>query len=263
MTAQGLENIQKFKVEIENHIATVMIANPPVNAQDRQMREEIVRIFDTLGLSSDVRAIILTGEGRTFCAGAALNERAAIESEPGGFARHNRLTRTSFDVIMECPKPVIAAVNGAAIGGGCVMALVCDIVLVSENAFMSMTEVDFGLAGGARHVLRSLSPSDARLMIYTARRFSGPELLRMNAASACLSPERLLEEARTIASEIVGKVPLAIEAAKRSFTVTEEMPLRDGYRFEQTQTAALARTEDTKEALLAYKEKRKPVFKGR
>lgn len=262
MTVLGLEDVQKFKVEIKDNIATVTIANPPVNAQDRQMREEVVRVFDVLGLSPDVRVIILTGEGRIFSAGAALNERSSIESEPDGFARHNRLTRTSFDVIMECPKPVIAAVNGAAVGGGCVMALVCDIVLVSETAFMSMTEVDFGLAGGARHLLRSFSSSDARMMIYTARRISGPELVRMNAASACLPPNRLQDEARVLAREIARKVPLAIEAAKRSFIVTEEMSLRDGYRFEQTQTAALAKTQDTKEALLAFKEKRKAVYKG-
>jgi enoyl-CoA hydratase len=262
MTVIGLEDLQKFKVEVQDHVATVTIVNPPVNAQDRQMREEMVRVFDVLGLSPDVRVIILTGEGRVFSAGAALNERSSIESEAGGFARHNRLTRASFDVIMECPKPVIAAVNGAAVGGGCVMALVCDIVLVSETAFMSMTEVDFGLAGGTRHLLRSLSPSDARLMIYTARRISGPELLRMNAASACFPSDRLLDEARALAREIAGKVPLAIEAAKRSFIVAEEMPLRDGYRFEQTQTAALAKTNDTKEALIAFAEKRKGVYHG-
>jgi enoyl-CoA hydratase/carnithine racemase len=100
-------------------------------------------------------------------------------------------------------------------------------------------------------------------MIYTARRITGPELYRMNVVSACVPGPALLETATGIAREIAEKVPLAVRAAKRSFNVTEDMPLHSGYRFEQSQTVALAFTEDTKEAQLAFAEKRKPVFKGR
>jgi enoyl-CoA hydratase/carnithine racemase len=259
----GLENLTKFRIELKDHVATLTMAAPPVNAQNRTFREELVKVFDVLGASSDVRAIILTGDGRAFSAGADLSERAALLEEPGGYARHNRLVRASFDVVMECPKPVIAAVNGAAIGAGCVLALVCDILVAAEDAFLSMTEVDFGLAGGVRHVLRSFSPSDARLLIYTARRVTGKDLFRMNVASACVAKEQLMQEAVAIASTIAQKVPLAVTAAKRSFGLTEEMNLRDGYRYEQSQTAALAETEDTKEALSAFREKRTPVFHGR
>lgn len=259
----GLDDLTRFRVTCDRHVATVTIANPPVNSQDGAFREEIIRIFDVLGAETDVRAIVLTGEGKHFSAGADLAGRAAIAAQPGGFSAHNRLVRAAFDVVMECPKPVIAAVHGGAIGAGAVLALVCDILIVSDDAFMAMTEVDYGLAGGVRHILRAFSPSDARLMIYTARRITGPELYRMNAASACVPRESLLAEVHDIAAEIAGKVPLAVIAAKRSFGLTEEMPLRDGYRYEQTQTAALADTEDTREALLAFREKRKPVFKGR
>jgi len=259
----GQANLSRLKVDIREHVARVTIAAPPVNAHNRLLREEIVHAFDVLGLDDNVRAIVLTGEGRAFSAGADLTERPGIEAEPGGYARHNRLVRASFDAVLECPKPVIAAVNGAAIGAGCVLALVCDILVVAEEAFLAMTEVDFGMAGGVRHVMRAFRPSDARLMIYTARRISGAELYRMNVASSCVPLAGLLDEAHAIADEIVGKVPLAVEAAKRSFTLTEELALRDGYRYEQTQTAALAKTEDTKEALLAFREKRTPVFKGR
>lgn len=259
----GLDNLQRFGVEIADHIATVTIKAPPVNAQDRLFREEIIRLFDILSDAAEVRVIVLTGDGRAFSAGADLRERPALAEEPGGYGRHNRLVRASFDVVMECTKPVIAAVNGAAIGAGCVLALCCDILLVAEEAYLSMTEVDFGLAGGVRHVLRAFSPSDARLAIYTARRLTGAELYRMNVASVCVPRDRLLDEAMEIARTIAGKVPLAVVAAKRSFGLTEEMPLRDGYRYEQTQTAALATTEDTKEAQRAFAEKRKPVFHGR
>ncbi len=235
---KGLETLERFRIDVTDHVATLTIAAPPVNSQDRKFREEIIRIFDVLGAETDVRAIVLTGDGKIFSAGADLSERPALLQEPGGYSRHNRLVRASFDCVMECPKPVIAAVNGAA------------------------TEVDYGLAGGVRHVLRSFSPSDARLMIYTARRMSGAELYRMNVASVCVPRERVVAEAQAIGKTIAEKVPLAVVAAKRSFGLTEELPLRDGYRYEQSQTAALAETEDTKEALAAFREKRKPVFKG-
>lgn len=259
----GCEDMQCLKVEVSDHVATVTMAAPPVNAQNRAFREEMVRAFDILGLSDDVRAIVLTGQGKIFSAGADLSERPTIAAEPGGFARHNRLVRAAFDAVIECPKPVIGAINGAAIGAGAVHALLCDIMVVADEAFLAMTEVEYGLAGGVRHILRSFSPSDARLIVYTARRIPGPELLRMNAASMCVPRDQVLEEAQNLAAEIARKAPLAVTAAKRSFGLTEEMPLRDGYRYEQTQTAALAETEDTKEALAAFREKRQPVFRNR
>jgi enoyl-CoA hydratase/carnithine racemase len=112
-------------------------------------------------------------------------------------------------------------------------------------------------------VLRFFSQSDARLMLFTARRMPAPELYRMNVVSACVPGERLMETALEIAREIAAKSPLAVRAAKRSFNVTENLTLRDGYRFEQSATVELSKTEDTKEAQRAFAEKRKPVFKGR
>ncbi|MCP5144418.1 MAG: enoyl-CoA hydratase/isomerase family protein [Gammaproteobacteria bacterium] len=259
----GLSDLERFAVDVVDHVATVTLNAPPVNAQDRRFREEFVRILDILGAEADVRVIILTAQGKVFSAGADLSERASIRQEPGGYARHNRLVRAAFDVVLDCPKPVICALNGAAIGAGCVHALLCDILIVAEESYLSMTEVDFGMAGGVSQVLRAFSPSDARLMIYTARRIHGPELLRMNVASICVPREQVLKEAQAVATAIARKAPLAVLAAKRSFGLTEEMPLRDGYRYEQTQTALLADTEDTQEALAAFREKRAPVFHGR
>jgi enoyl-CoA hydratase len=257
------ETYETLKLEVAGFVATVTLDRPPVNAMNRAMREEIVRVFDELHDRDDVRAVVLTGAGKAFCAGADLKERPNIAGEPGAYPRHNRLTRAVFDSVMECGKPVIAAVNGLGIGAGCVLALSADIILVAEDAYLSMTEVDVGLAGGVKHVRRHFGESDARLMIYTARRIPGPELLRMNAASICLPRDALLAEAQRIGAEIAAKVPLAVQAAKKSFQVTEYMPLHEGYRFEQSQTVALAATEDTQEAWRAFAEKRKPVFKGR
>lgn len=257
-----MQDWKSFNVAVEDDVATVLMNRPPVNAIDRVFREELVAIFDELSDRDDVRSIILTGAGRAFCAGADINERASMEQKPGDYARHNRLTREGFYSIMECQKPVIAAINGAAIGAGLVLALSSDILLAAEEAPVAMTEVDVGLAGGVRHALRFFGQSDARLMFYTARRLSGADLYRMGVVSASVPAAQLMGLAREIAREIAQKSPLAVRAAKTSFNITENLALRDGYRFEQSATVALSHTEDTKEAQRAFAEKRRPVFKG-
>lgn len=257
------ESYECLTLDVADFVATVTLARPPVNAQNRRFREEIIAVFDALNDRTDVRAVVLTGAGKTFSAGADLKERPGLSEDVGAYPRHNRIVRESFNAVMECEKPVIAAINGAAIGAGCVLALCCDILVAAENAYLAMTEVDVGLAGGVSHVRRFFGESDARLLIYTARRISGAELYRMGVVSACVPADALLATAQGIAAEIASKSPLAVRAAKRSFNVTEELPLRDGYRFEQSQTIALASSEDTKEAQRAFVEKRKPIFKGK
>ena len=253
------ETYDAFLVEIADFVATVTINLPPVNAQNRKFREEITRIFDSLGERKDVRAIVLTGQGKIFSAGADLKDRPDPKI-PGAYPTHGRNVREAFNCVMECEKPVIAAVNGAAIGAGCVLALVCDIIIAADEAYLSMTEVDYVLAGGVRHVRRHFGESDARLMIYTARRISGQELLRMRVASASVPREQVLDTARAIAREIATKSPAAVRAAKKSFLVTEQLPLQEGYKFEQSQTAALSTSDDFKEAQAAFADKRKPTF---
>jgi enoyl-CoA hydratase len=248
--------LETLKVDVTDYIAVVTIRRPPVNAQNNTLRAEMQTVFDALGDRTDVRAIVLTGDGKAFSAGADLSERPT--QDPGHYTAHNRRVRASFDCILECPKPVIAAVNGAAIGAGCVTALCCDIIVVSETGFLAMTEVMVGLAGGVAHVRRHFGESDARLMIMTARRFYGPDLFRMNVASACTAPEDLLPTAMAIAKDIAKASPSAMRAAKKSFALTENVSIYDGYRFEQSQTKALSTSEDTAEAMAAFQEKRPP-----
>ncbi|TDP01198.1 enoyl-CoA hydratase/isomerase family protein [Marinomonas balearica] len=247
-----------FTVTVDNYVAIVEINRPPVNAQNNEFRTEITTVFDQLGDQEDVRAIILTGAGKTFSAGADLKERPA--NEAGAYALHNRRVRASFDCVFECKKPVIAAVNGAAIGAGCVLALCCDIIVTADTAFLSMTEVNVGLAGGVSHVRRHFGESNARLMIMTAQRVSGPELVQKNVASHSVPLAELMPLAKNIAEEIASKSPSAVRAAKKSFLTTENLPLHEGYLFEQSQTEILSASKDTKEALAAFKEKRKPLF---
>jgi enoyl-CoA hydratase len=259
----SMQDWQAFQVSIGDFVAVVTMNRPPVNAINLIFREELVKIFDELSDRDDVRSVVLTGAGRAFSAGADIKERAGMEFKPGDYPRHNRLTREGFYAIMECEKPVIAAINGAAIGAGFVLALSSDILLAAEEATIAMTEVDVGLAGGVRHALRFFNQSDARLMFYTARRLSGTDLYRMGVVSACVPGSELMATALEIAHEIAQKSPLAVRAAKSSFAVTENLGLRDGYRFEQSATVTLSQTEDTREAQRAFAEKRKPLFKGR
>jgi enoyl-CoA hydratase len=183
--------------------------------------------------------------------------------EPGDYVRHNRLVREFFYAVTDCSKPVIAAVNGPAIGAGFVLMLACDIMLAAENAYVSMPEINVGLAGGARFLMEHVSRSRARLMYLTGRRVSAAELYRLGVIEACPPREKLMEAALDIALDIAGKSPLAIRHIKRTLNTIEELPVRDAYRFEQSVTVELSHTEDAREAQRAFVEKRKPVFKGK
>lgn len=255
-----MSRFETLTLDVADFVATVTIDRAPVNAQNNRFREELTEVIDALGDRTDVRAIVLTGAGKAFSAGADLSERPT--QDPGHYTAHNRRVRASFDCLLECPKPIIAAINGAAIGAGCVTALCCDILVLSEKGFLQMTEVMVGLAGGVAHVRRHFGESDARMMIYTARRVYGPDLLRMNVASACVAPEELLATAQGIAADIARASPSAVRAAKTSFQMTEGVSIYEGYRFEQGQTKALSTSEDTAEAMAAFREKRAPVFRS-
>ena len=241
-------------------IAQVALARPPVNAMNFAMRSEITAAFSMLGERNDVGAVILTGDGKMFSAGADLTDRPDT-SRPGAYTDHNRNVRECFNAVLECPKPVIAAINGPAIGAGLVLATCCDILLASAEAWVAMPEVEVGLAGGPRHILRHFPQSDARLMMFTARRVPASELFRLNVISASLPRDELLAAAQDIASQITANSPAAVEAAKRSFILGEELPLHSGYRNEQLFTRELAKGPDFAEAQAAFREKRKPVFR--
>jgi enoyl-CoA hydratase len=256
-------DLQSHRLECSDGVATVTFDRPPVNAQDRQTREELIRIFDTLGDRDDVRAVILTGAGKIFSAGADVKERLELVQEPGDYVRANRLVREYFYAVSDCAKPVIAAVNGTALGAGFVLMLACDIMLAAEDAQFGMPEIDVGLAGGAGFLMRHFGKSYARRLYFTGRRVPASELYRLGVIEACLPRERLLGEAMEIARQIAAKSPVAIRQTKRAFNTIEEMPTRDAYRYEQGVTVELSHTEDAREAQRAFLEKRKPVFKGR
>ena len=254
---------ETLRLDVADGIATVTLNRPPVNAQNRQSRDETIHLFDTLSDRDDVRCVILASGLKVFSAGADVKERVGLVQEAGDYVRHNRLAREYFYSLSDCTKPVICAVNGAAFGAGFALMLACDIMLASEDAYFVMPEIDVGLAGGAGFLMQHFSKSMARYMYFTARRIPAAELHRLGVITAVVPREKLMDEAMAIAREIASKSPLAIQKVKRAFNTVEEMPTRDGYRFEQTVTVELSHTEDAKEAQQAFVEKRKPVFKGK
>jgi len=251
---------QLIKTTIADHIAVVTMDHPPVNAQNAQFNIEMAWTFDMLSDRRDVRAVVLTGAGKVFSAGADLKARPD-RSTPGERWQHNRRARESYHAVRECTKPVIAAINGAALGAGLAVAASCDILLAAEEATLGLPEIDVGLLGGGKHTQRLFGHSTLRRMMLTGYRVPGAELYRLGVVEACVPRAELMARAMTIAREIAGKSPAAIRLAKRTLNTIEDMTLRDGYRYEQNMTTELGDHPDSAEAQAAFREKRKPQYR--
>jgi len=192
-----------IKLTVENFIATVVMDRPPVNAQNHAFREEMIGVFDSLTDRDDVRVAILTGTGTMFSAGADMKERPNADV-PGEYWKFNRGARECFNAIHECAKPVIAAVNGPALGAGAGLVAACDIILCSDNAQFGMPEIDVGLAGGAAMLQTLFGHSRARRMFYTGWRVPAAELYRTGVVECCVPLEQLLPEATKLACPMLG-----------------------------------------------------------
>ncbi len=258
-----LFNLTHHRIDIADLVATVTISNPPVNAQNDLSQEELIYAMDCLSDRDDVRVVILTGEGRAFCAGVDIKARVGKAWEPGARRHNQRSARESYHSVRECTKPVIGAINGAALGAGLAIVASCDILIASEAAVLGLPEVTVGLMGGCRHAMQLFGRSNVRRMMLTGDRVDGKELYRLGIVETCVPPDELLPTARAMAIRIAGHSPLAAQLAKQSLNNIEQLSLRDGYRYEQEMTIQLGKTEDAKEAMRAFSEKRPPVFVGR
>ena len=256
-SASGIE------LSVEDFIATVTLARPPVNALSPAMYREIARTFDSLSDRSDVRVVVLRSACKAFSAGADLKARQEAIKGPGDGWDLLRLAREAFYAIKDCRKPVIAAVDGVALGAGLGLVAHSDIIVVSDKAAVGLPEIDVGLMGGGTVLLRLFSPSTTRRMMFTGYRMPGAELYRLGVAECCVPSADLPEAAMSIAREIASKSPLAIRISKETINAIEEMPARESYRYEQGRTAEMAGSDDAREAVKAFMEKRPPVFIGR
>jgi enoyl-CoA hydratase len=242
------------------HVAVVTLARPPVNALGRATREAMLRVFDRLEANPDIRCIVLTALGHVFCAGADIKEKQTLSGTDGDYVRANRLTRDVFFCLVDSTKPVIAAVNGAALGAGFVLAACCDIILAADTAVFGMPEIDVGQGGGASVLQRILPPSKVRRMMLTGERVPATELYRLGAVEECLSADKLVPAAVKLASTIAAKSPTAIRRIRGSFPAVEALDVREGFRIEQVYTTELSLSADGAEARRAFFEKRAPVF---
>src|SRR6478736_6378637 len=182
------------RLEVSDGVGLVTMDRKPVNALSREMRRALVATFDAISEREDIRCAVLTGAGSVFCAGADLKDRPDADVA-GDFLAHNRITRETGNSIRECAKPVIAAINGAALGAGFGLAAACDILYASENATVGMPEINVGLAGGASMLRTLVGRSTLRRMFFTGQRLSAHDLLRRNVLEEVLPPDQLLPAA--------------------------------------------------------------------
>jgi enoyl-CoA hydratase len=252
----------QLDLRIDGHVAVLTLNSPPVNALTRVLNDELTLALDRISETDAIRAVLLTGSGKIFCAGADLKGRAENIKHAGDMMAHARRTRECFHAIRECAKPVIVAINGPALGSGLAMVASADILIASDRASLGLPEVDVGLLGGCRHAMRLFSHSKLRMMALTGQRVGGAELFRLGIVEACTTPDELMPAALAIAHAVASKSPVSTRMGKHTMNVIEDMSLRDGYRYEQDMTAVIGKTADAREAQLAFKEKRTPVFKG-
>lgn len=248
-------------LRVERNIATVTIARPPVNAFTPEMHDRIRSIFHAIADDADIRVAILTGEGRAFCAGNDISGflEQTYEQAIDELAR----VRVGFNALQDCPVPVIAAVNGAAMGTGIVLAALCDIRIASDKAFFALPEISVGAMGGARHVMRTTSQGMARLMAFTGCRLPAKEALRAHIVERVVPHERLVAEAMEIAGQIASKSPRAVRLAKQAANRVETMNLKEAYEHECELIASLRKLPESREAALAFLDKRQPAFAAR
>ncbi len=258
-----MSEFTQLDMTVDEHVAVLTMNSPPVNALTRALNDELTIALDRISETDAIRAVVLTGAGKVFCAGADLKGRADVIKGPGDLLAHSRRTRECFHAIRECAKPVIVAINGAALGSGLAIVASADILIASERATIGLPEIDVGLMGGMRHAMRLFSHSRLRRMALTGYRVPAEELYRIGVIEACTAPEALMPTALELARSIASKSPISTRMAKHTMNVIEDMSLRDGYRYEQDMTAIIARTDDAREAQAAFREKRAAVFTGR
>lgn len=251
----------------EDGVLLATLDRPEVrNAMNTAMGFELRDLWAELYRDpGDVRCVVLTGRGdKAFCAGADLKERNGMTD--ADWRRQHALFEQMVKAQMDCPVPIIAAVNGAAYAGGLEIVLGCDFAYAAPQARFALTEVTLGImpgAGGTQNLPRAVGMRRAKEIILTGRPFSAQEAADWGAVNKVCEEGRLLEEALDTARAIAGNAPISVRQAKKSITASEQMDLKNGYDFEIEAYNRTVGTEDRQEGIRAFNEKRKPVYKGR
>jgi enoyl-CoA hydratase len=259
----GYENL---RYEVDGPIALVTLAREKaLNALNRHTLNELLWVLRDADGDERVRAVILTGAGdKAFVAGADIAEMEGLSAlEARRFAEAGHAVG---DLIAQMQKPVIAAVNGFALGGGCELALACDFVYASTSARFGQPEVNLGLMcgfGGTQRLARRVGSARAMELVLTGEPVDAQEAHRLGLVNVVCPPAELLDRARACAKKIADKAPLAVASSKRAVRRAEELPLAAGNELERELFSLLFTTDDRKEGLRAFLEKRSPKFLGR
>lgn len=233
-----------------------------LNALNSELMDELVRALQDFDADAHIGCIVMTGNEKAFAAGADIKQMAnagVVEMMSSPFIGH-------WDTLQNISKPIVAAVSGYCLGGGCELAMACDIIVAAENAQFGQPEINLGIipgAGGTQRLTRAVGKSVAMDMILTGRRLSAQEALQFGLVARVFPTASYLEESIVLAAEIANKAPLALRMAKESINRAFESSLAEGILFERRAFNLLFATEDQKEGMAAFIQKRKPSWKGR
>jgi enoyl-CoA hydratase/carnithine racemase len=248
----------------EDGIRVLTLDRPPINALGFELVEDLARAVDRVRKDEAARCLIVRSSQRHFCAGADLKERQAMSlDEVRSFVT---MLSSAVASVATLPIPSIAAVRGAAVGGGCELALACDLRVVAEDATMGLRETALAIlpgAGGTQRLARIAGLARAKRWIFTAKAFSAAEALADGVADKVVAAERLDAEARRLAETISANGPIAVRQAKKAIEGGFDLPIAEALAHEWECYQAVLTTEDRNEALRAFSEHRPPRFEGR
>ena len=253
--------------EPQPHTLQITLNRPEVaNAMNTQMGIDLLALFDSINAApNQQRCIVLTGSGpRAFCAGGDLKERLGMTDQQ--WQDQHLIFERAIRAIIQCPVPVIAAVNGAAYAGGMEIALCADFIYAADHARFALTEVTLGImpgAGGTQNLPRAVGPRRAKEILLTGKPFTAQQGFEWGMVNRICKPDTLLAEARETAAAIAGNAPISTRQIKQSVNYGQNMDLMSAMMFEIEAYNRMVPTEDRREGIRAFNEKRKPVFHGR
>jgi enoyl-CoA hydratase/carnithine racemase len=253
MSADVVVQGELTRVELEGGVATLRLDRPPVNALNLAMQEEILGAARWLARSAEVRAVVISGGPKMFAAGADIKEMAAMSYQEMAGASH--LLQESFTAVAGLPMPVVAAVTGFALGGGCELALCADLRVVGERAKLGQPEVLLGVIpglGGSQRLPRLIGPSRAKDMILTGRYVGAEEARSFGLADRVVADEAVYEEALALARQFAAGAPLALAAAKRAVNQGLEVDIATGCQIERLEFAGLFATDDRRTGMESF-----------